>query len=72
MIPIAAKFTAWSPEPQKRFTDVAEIASGHPAASTAFRATFAPCSPTCPTHPITTSSTSSGATPVRRVRARSV
>src|SRR5438309_9395178 len=61
----APKFTACSPEPQNRFTVVPGTSTGRPAASTAPRAMFMPCSPTCVTHPMITSSTSSGLTPAR-------
>jgi hypothetical protein len=61
---IAAKFTACRPEPQKRLIVVADTSSGQPAASTALRAMFAPCSPICETQPTTTSPTSPGATPL--------
>ena len=40
--PSAAKLTAWSPDPQKRLTVVAETVIGQSAASTALRAMFAP------------------------------
>src|SRR5438552_1096988 len=61
----APKFTACSAEPQNRFTVVPGTSTGRPAASTAPRAMFMPCSPTCVTHPMITSSTSSGLTPAR-------
>ena len=57
--PIAAKFTACWPEPQKRLsvTPLA-LSTGQPALSTALRAMSAPCSPKALTQPATTSSTS--------------
>ena len=70
--PMAAKFTACSPEPQKRFRLTPPTCSGQSAASTAFRATLAPCSPTCDTAPATTSSTSAVSMPVRSASATSV
>jgi hypothetical protein len=62
---IAAKLMACRPEAQKRFSETAETLSGQPAARTALRATFAPCSPTCDTAPTITSSTSAGSNPLR-------
>ena len=56
-IPIAAKFTACSPEPQNRFTVLPVTSSGQPAAMIALRAMHAPCSLTWVTQPMVTSST---------------
>ena len=36
--PMAAKFTAWRPEPQKRFSDTPVTSFGQPAASAAMAA----------------------------------
>ena len=47
-------------EPHCRSTVVAETSTGQPAASTAIRPTFHPCSPICVTQPICTSSISAG------------
>ncbi len=63
--PIAAKFTACKPLPQKRLSDTPDTCSGHPAARTALRAMLPPCSPTWLTTPTTTSSTSSRSMPPR-------
>ena len=52
----AAKFTACWPEPQKRFNVTPGTSIGQPAASTAERARFAPCSPVSVTQPTTRSS----------------
>ena len=69
---MAAKLTAWSPEPQKRLSVTPVTSTGQPAASTALRAMFAPCSPTWVTQPATTSSTSARSMPVRSASALSV
>ena len=53
------------PEPQKRFSVTPGTSIGQPAASTAARAMFAPCSPVSVTQPTITSSTSCGSIPVR-------
>ncbi len=65
---MAAKLIACSPEPQKRLTEVPVTSIGQPAASTALRLTFAPCSPACETQPAITSSTSAGSIPTRSAR----
>ncbi len=62
--PVAAKFTACKPEPQKRLSVTAVTSCGQSAASTALRAMLAPCSCACVTQPMTTSSTSRLSTPV--------
>ena len=62
--PIAAKFTAWAPDPQNRFRLTPVTSSGHSAARTELRAMHAPWSLTCITHPTTTSSTSFFSIPV--------
>src|SRR5689334_2651837 len=67
MTACAPKFTACSPEPQNRFTVVPGISIGSPAASTAPRATFMPCSPTWVTQPMITSSTSCALTLARSI-----
>ncbi len=55
-------------EPHCRSTVVAETETGQPAASTAIRPTFQPCSPIWVTQPICTSSISAGSRPCRPTR----
>ena len=55
-------------EPHCRSTVVAETETGQPAASTAIRPTFQPCSPICVTQPICTSSISAGSRSCRASR----
>src|SRR4029079_8523285 len=72
MTPCAAKWAACWLDPHWRSIVVPGTVSGHPAASTALRATLTACSPTCITHPITTSSTIPGSIPVRSTSAFNV
>ena len=55
-------------EPHCRSTVVADTSTGQPAASTAMRPTFQPCSPICVTQPICTSSISAGSRSCRAIR----
>jgi len=55
---MAAKLTACTPDPQKRFRVTPVTSIGQSAASTEFRAMLPPWSPASLTQPTTTSSTS--------------
>ena len=72
MTACAAKCAACWDEPHCRSIVVPGIASGHPAASTADRATFSACAPTWFTHPTITSSMTAGSIPVRCAKASKV
>ncbi|GAA4806174.1 hypothetical protein GCM10023353_06580 [Tomitella cavernea] len=61
----AAKLSACWLDPHARVIVVPGTEEGHPAASTALRATFPACSEYCMTVPHTTSSTRAGSIPVR-------
>ena len=67
--PWAAKCADCWELPHWRSTLVAGTDSGNPAASTALRPMFRPCSPTCMTQPMMTSSTSAGSRLLRSTNA---
>ena len=67
-----AKFTASSPEAQKRLIEMPGTLSPKPATSAAARAILPPASPTGSTQPMTTSSICAGSSLLRSLIAASV
>src|SRR5690606_3953109 len=65
-----AEFTAWRPEPHRRFTVWPGTLTGRPASRPAIRATFRLSSPGWLAQPRMTSSTRAGSMPVRSTSAR--